>query len=101
MGIRKGLKQMQDQEDRKSVKWLKIPEGSSYRVRFLDDLDESLHTEGAGVAVMVEEHVSPKDFRKKALCTREEEGHCWACEQAIKQPRTGWVGAIASTSMCW
>ena len=90
MGIRKGLKQMQDQEDRKSVKWLKIPDGSSYRVRFLDDLDDTGDVPGAGIAVMVEEHVSPKDFRRKALCTRDEEGHCWACEQAISKPRTGW-----------
>jgi hypothetical protein len=90
MGIRRGLKAFNEQEDRKSVKWLKIPDGSSYRVRFLDDLDEGSEPEGAGVAVMVEEHVSPKDFRRKALCTREEEGHCWACEQAIKQPKTGW-----------
>lgn len=90
MGIRKGLKQFNEQEDRKGVKWLKIPDGSSYRVRFLDDLDDTGDAPGAGVAVMVEEHVSPKDFHKKALCSREEEGRCWACEQAIAHPKTGW-----------
>jgi hypothetical protein len=92
MSITKGLRKMQEKQDHKSVKWLKIPDGSSYRVRFLDDLDESADTNlhGAGVAVMLEEHTSPQDFRRKALCTRDEEGRCWACEQATKAPRTGW-----------
>lgn len=94
MGIRKGLRQIQETQEQggSSVKWLKIPDGSSYRVRFLDDLDDSSNSTlaGAGVAVMVEEHTAPSDFRKKAQCTKEDEGHCYACEQAIEHPRTGW-----------
>jgi hypothetical protein len=96
MGILKGLKAMQDKIDTSAgggIKWLKIPDGSSYKIRFLDDLDESTPQvdNGAGVAVMLEEHTSPKDFRKKALCSKDDEGRCWACEQAIAHPKTGWA----------
>lgn len=94
MGITKGLAAIQSKTENtgSGVRWLKIPDGSSYRIRFLDDLDESSDTtlHGAGTAVMLEEHVSPKDFRRKALCTKDE-GRCWACEMAMKHPKTGWA----------
>jgi hypothetical protein len=94
MAITKGLKAIQERQDERQSgpRWFKMPDGGSWRVRFLDDLDESSDTtlNGAGIAVMVEEHTSPKDFRRKALCTKDEEGRCWACEQAISKPRTGW-----------
>jgi hypothetical protein len=93
MSIRKGLKQYQERVDNSgpAVKWLKITPGATVRMRFLDDLDDSDLTSGAGIAAWVEEHTSPNNFRHKALCTREDEGHCYACEMASTNPRKGWA----------
>lgn len=94
MSVRKGLKAIQEKIDSQGsgVKWLKIANGASVRMRFLDDFDESPAVlAGAGKVVYLEEHTSPKDFRKKALCTKDDEGRCWACEQAIANPRKGWA----------
>lgn len=94
MALTTGLRAMQNKTENtgSGVRWLKIAEGASVKLRFLDDLDESSDTtlHGAGIAVMLEEHVSPKDFRRKALCTKDE-GRCWACEQAMAYPKTGWA----------
>lgn len=63
--------------------FLTIKDGDSYKIRFLQEFDEGskLYDERRGTVTVVEEHVSPKDFRKRAVCTYEEEGRCWACEQ--------------------
>lgn len=64
------------------------------KVWLLDDLDEGTPAveAGAGVAVLLKEHKSPKDFHRRAQCTKNDDGsgECWACEQAIANPKTGW-----------
>lgn len=93
MGIQQGLaaiqKHKQDAEDRKAaaqankVEWLTIPNGKTYEVRFLQELDESGagYVEANGLGFFATEHSNPDDFRKKALCTIEE-GECYGCEQS-------------------
>lgn len=76
-------------EDRKGFSgdgekaFLTLEDGESVKIRFLQELtDESeLYDERRGTIVIVDEHSSPKDFRRTAACTAEDEGRCWACEQ--------------------
>lgn len=96
MSIRRGLKQYQERADARqsSVKWLKITPGQTARIRFLDDFNEPTDNDqegGPGYAAWIEEHVSPHNFQRKALCTRDSEGRCWACEMAAANPRKGWA----------
>lgn len=97
MSIRRGLKQHQQREEERgsSVKWLKLAPGSTARIRFLDDFtdpEDVTDTENnPGFAAWIEEHVSPHNFQRKALCTKDSEGRCWACEMAASNPRKGWA----------
>jgi hypothetical protein len=92
MGIQKGLaaiKAHQDEIERRKeaatknkVDWLNIPDGKTYSIRFLQELDEGAagYLEKNGVGFFATEHSNPDDFRKKALCTADE-GACYGCEQ--------------------
>jgi hypothetical protein len=66
-------------------KYLKLKDGESIRIRFLQELfdDAKTYNPKNGIALIFEQHVSPHDFARKALCTMESEGKCWACEQTV------------------
>jgi hypothetical protein len=92
MGIQKGLAAIkafnEEQERRKEagankVEWLNIPDGETYEIRFLQELDESGagYVADNGVGFFATEHSNPDDFRKKAVCTAED-GACYGCEQS-------------------
>lgn len=106
MGVLKGLKSIQDHnrqiEDRKAASenrvkatWLSLQDGESVRIRFLQELDEDseTHSDKNGVGFLAVEHTSPKDYRRKAVCTADE-GGCYACDQAraasSKEERAPW-----------
>ena len=74
------------------VEWLKLNDGQSVKVRFVEELEEDSagYDESRGLAVVISEHSSPEDFRRKAQCTQESEGRCFACEQARLGKQTGW-----------
>jgi len=74
------------------VEWLKLNDGQSVKVRFVEELEEDSpgFSEDRGLAVVISEHSSPEDFRRKAQCTQDTEGRCFACEQARKEPKAGW-----------
>lgn len=92
MGIQEGLDAIkaykEEQERRKEAadkpktNWLNIPDGKTYEVRFLQELDKSGagYSEKNGLGFFATEHSNPDDFRKKALCTIET-GECYGCEQ--------------------
>lgn len=63
--------------------FLSLADGDSYKIRFLQELDDESksYDERRGTIQVVEEHVSPKNFKLTALCTADTEGRCWACEQ--------------------
>lgn len=63
--------------------FLTLKDGDSVALRFLQELDSesSLYDDRRGLVAVVEEHTSPADFKLRAVCTFEEEGRCWACEQ--------------------
>jgi hypothetical protein len=103
MGIIKGLKEMEkvlDKTPRSSdaqgprVRWLKLEDGQSVKVRFVNELDEDSPSYDAdrGLAIIVKEHTNPKDYRRKAVDTMDTEGRDWAEEMHRKDPKAGWQG---------
>lgn len=74
------------------VRWLKLEDGESADIRFVNetDSDSSEYDPDRGLTLIVEEHTNPSDFRRKAVCTMEDEGRCYGCEQYVRDPKAGW-----------
>jgi len=74
------------------VRWLKLADGQSAKIRFVEELDaDSAHyAEARGLAIVVKEHTNPKDYKRKALDTMDSEGRDWAEEMHRKDPKAGW-----------
>ena len=93
MGIMKGLKAMDKGMERSAptdglkVRWLKLDDGQSAKVRFINELDEDSpnYDSVRDLAIVVSEHTNPKDYKRKAVCTMDSEGRCFGCEMARKQ----------------
>jgi len=103
MSIAKGLKSIQESIEKTSrpstsprVRWLKVEDGQSVKIRFANELDEDSKYYDAerGAAIVVREHQNPKDYRRKAVCTMEDEGRDWAEEMHRKDPKAGWGGRL-------
>jgi len=101
MGIVKGLKAMEKAIDAPranmdsnglKVRWLKVEDNQSVKVRFINELDEDSpnYNESRDLAIVVSEHTNPKDYKRKAVCTMDSEGRCFGCEMARKEPKSGW-----------
>ena len=99
MSVIKGLKEINALLDKPKyegtgtkVRWVKLADGQSAKIRFVEELDQdSAHySEDRGLAVVVSEHTNPKDYKRKAACTQESEGRCFGCEMARKEPKSGW-----------
>ena len=99
MGVIKGLKDINALLDKpkfenngQKVRWVKLADGQSAKIRFVEELDvDSAHyNENRGLAVVVSEHTNPKDYKRKAACTMESLGRCFGCEMARKEPKSGW-----------
>ena len=102
MGIVKGLKDLNkaldkptySESDGTKARWVKLEDGESVKVRFLQELDPDSpsYNEKAGLGFIAVEHTNPKDYRRKALCTMDDQGKCWGCEQHRKDFKAGWKG---------
>lgn len=99
MGVIKGLKAIEkissgapSVSEGQRVVWLKLEDGQSAKIRFLNELDaDSPHYNPKfDVAVVVQEHSNPKDYKRKAVCTADTEGRCFGCEMARKEPKSTW-----------
>ena len=99
MSVVKGLKNINALLDKPKsegtgpkVRWLKLADGQSAKIRFVEELDQdSAHfTEDRGLAVVISEHTNPKDYKRKAACTMDSQGRCFGCEMARKEPKSGW-----------
>ena len=99
MSVVKGLKNInalldkpKNTESGPKVRWLKLADGQSAKIRFVEELDsDSAHfDESRGMAIVVSEHQNPKDYKRKAACTMESLGRCFGCEMARKEPKSGW-----------
>ena len=73
------------------VRWLKLEDGQSVKIRLMNELDEDskYYDESRGLAIIVKEHSNPKDYRRKAVDTMDSEGRDWAEEQYRKDPKNG------------
>jgi hypothetical protein len=82
--------------DKPRVKWLKLADSQSVKIRFIEELDEesSNYSADRGLALVVKEHVNPKDYRRRAVDTMESEGRDWAEEMHRKDPKAGWRGRL-------
>jgi hypothetical protein len=74
------------------VRWVKLADGQSAKIRFVEELDEdsSSYSADRGLSVVISEHTNPKDYKRKAACTMETEGRCFGCEMSRKEPKAGW-----------
>jgi hypothetical protein len=101
MGIVKGLKDLNKALDKPTYsesdskgRWVKLEDSESVKIRFLQELDPDSPTynEKNGLGFIAVEHTNPKDYRRKALCTMEDQGKCYGCEQHRKDYKAGWKG---------
>lgn len=93
-GLRSIRKTIEETQTGGGTKWLKMGAGDQWKIRFIDDLDDSAQTElGAGKAVLIKEHQAGKNFMRKAQCTKNDDGsgECFGCEMAVKHRKTGWA----------
>lgn len=99
MSIIKGLKDISAILDKpkyenngQKVRWVKLVDGQSAKIRFVEELDEDSANYSAdrGLSVVIAEHSNPKDYKRKAACTMDSEGRCYGCEMARKEPKAGW-----------
>jgi hypothetical protein len=101
MATIKSLKQAKSEIDSRNSegpkgRWLKLDDGQKIKIRFLNELsaDSKNYNEKFGQAVVVAEHTNPKDYRRKALCSMDDEGRCYGCEQNRKDPKAGWKAKL-------
>lgn len=99
MSIVKGIKNINALLDKPKpessgikVRWVKLADAQSAKIRFIEELDEdSAHyAEARGLAAVISEHTNPKDYKRKAACTIDSLGRCFGCEMARKEPKSGW-----------
>lgn len=101
MGIVKGLNAMNAALDKPTSsgggekgRWLKLDDGQSVKIRFLQELDPDSPSfdNRAGVGFIAVEHTNPKDYRRKALCSADDQGRCFGCEMHRRDMKAGWKG---------
>lgn len=101
MGLVKGLSALNATLDKSTVsgdsqkgRWLKLNDGQSVKIRFLQELDPDSpnYIAEAGLGFIAVEHTNPSDYRRKALCSIDDQGRCFGCEMHRKDPKAGWKG---------
>lgn len=98
MAIVKGLKSINavldktDQGEGSKARWVKLGDGESVKIRFLQELDPDSpeYNEKAGLGFIAAEHTNPNNYKSKALCTADDQGRCFGCEQHRKDYKAGW-----------
>lgn len=104
MSIVRGLKAINDynaaqeqkkkDRDRPKTEFVKIADKQKVEIAFLQELSEDSpnFSKKNDLGILAVEHQNPENFRRKALCTMDEEGNCWACEQHRADYTLGWKG---------
>lgn len=85
-GILKGsaaIKDAIEKGPKGQSRFLKLTDGESVTIRFLQELDETgkNYDEGRGQAIAFYEHMDPDDFSTAFKCTADSEGMCAGCER--------------------
>lgn len=78
---------------RKKTDWVKLKDGDSIRVVFLQEFDEDSENYSSknGLLALHTQHQAGTNWRNTAQCTIETEGACYACERNREEPRQGWA----------
>lgn len=82
--------------DFKKTVWFKIQDKQSVKVIFLQELDANSprYSQKNDLGVLAIEHVNPGNWKRKALCTNDDDsyvqGVCWACDQHHADFKAGW-----------
>lgn len=105
MGIVRGLKGInkynEEQAEKKKAAerpktvWLKFEEDNpKIEVAFLQELDEESpnYSTKNGIGFLATEHTNPDNWKRKALCTMDEQGQCYGCERHKEDYTAGWKG---------
>lgn len=101
MSIVKGLKginarieaaEQKSSGDGVKTEWFGLKDKQAAKVVFLQELDEDSpnYSSKNDLGFIAVEHSNPENFKRKALCTIDDEGACWACEQHRKDYKAGW-----------
>jgi len=99
MGIVRGLNALNQQMEKQDFSeegqkgtWLKINDGQSLKIRFMQEIDPNSenYNEKAGSAFIAVEHSNPADYKRKALCSIEDQGRCFGCEMHRRDPKAKW-----------
>jgi len=105
MSVKKGLKDIKkflDNEEAKfaerreagstKARWFGIQDKEKVKILFLQEFDDESEnfSKKNGVVTLSVEHSNPQNFKRKAVCTSEDEDACWACEQHKKDWKAGW-----------
>lgn len=79
-------------DDRQKTKWFSLKDKQAAKIAFLQELDSDSenYSEKNGLGFIAVEHQNPKNFRRKALCSIEDEGACFGCEEHKKDYKAGW-----------
>lgn len=88
-------KEKAEAANRPKADWFKWPKGVSVAtVLFLQEMDEGAagYKEDRGLGFIVVEHQAPgpDGFKRRANCTIESEGECYACERHSQDYKEGW-----------
>lgn len=102
MSVITGLKNIKSKMERPQMdegsraRWLKLEDGQSVKIRFVNELDPDSpsYDKDRGLAIVVAEHTNPRDYRRKGLCTLDDEGRCFGCEMHRKDPKAGWKARL-------
>jgi hypothetical protein len=86
--VLKAKKEKQDRDSRPKVEWFSLKNGETKYIRFLQEFDTDARNYDStlGTALFLVEHVSPEEWSRKALCSMEDEGRCFACEMDKQEP---------------
>lgn len=79
----KGLRESLERGSKGESKFLKLEDGESVTIRYLQEIDEggSLYSDDRGLSYGYFEHIDPDDFSKSFVCTKDSEGKCAGCER--------------------
>jgi len=90
--MNKAMEQPTYSNDGPKGRWLKVNDGQSLKVRFLQEIDPDSpnYNNEAGLGIVAIEHQNPKDYKRKAVCSIEDEGQCYGCEEYRRDPKSGW-----------
>lgn len=90
--INKTLEEQNTRSTGSGVRFLKVNDGETKKIRFLQELDSDSpnYNPDAGTGFVAVEHSDPSDFRRKMVCTIDDEDACYGCEQHQLNYKAGW-----------